>query len=229
MISRRMLEAQGMPLGGSVTRAKLGGGYVCGGGGDSSSSSSTTSNPSDRRIAAAPGSVSISGDGASSSLALTDARSDSSQAGNGMNVRTAGAVTINTLDSGAIGRAAEVANRAIDLTATSTRLASQNITELLNTTDDLAGRYATATGRALDAGLSSSRDALDFARSNDTRFMAALESLTEKTINVAQRAQSDVVGAYQNTADTTSGVRQIIMGGLVIAGIVAVAALKGKL
>lgn len=227
-ISRRQLEAAGLPIGGDfaqgLTRREAGR-VIYGGGGDSSSSSSSTSNPQDNRIAAAPGSVSVSGAGSAAQLYVTDRR----QEGAGNNIQTAGNVSITQLDGGAITAARSISERAIDLTATSTRLASQNITELLNTADDLAGRYATATGRALDVATSSTADALDFARSNDARFVSALEALTDKTISVAQRAQSDVVGAYQNSADTTSGVRQIVMGGLVIAGIVAVAALKGKL
>ena len=224
-ISRRKLEQHGEPFGDCATRKKFGGGYCCGVGGDSSSSS--TSNPSDRRIAAAPSSVSVSGDGSSVGLQMTS--TNKTKSGNGVNVDAGGNVSVTSIDAGAIGAGVTIARDAIDLATTGTRLANQNITEVLGTVDDLSGKYTRATGDALNAGIQSSRDALDFARSNDARFVAALESLTNKTITVAQRAQSDVVGAYQNSADTTSGVRQIVMGGLVIAGIVAVAALKGKL
>ena len=51
MTSRRELYAHGEPFGDSATRAKLGGGYICGGGGDSSSSNTqtTTTNQYDMR------------------------------------------------------------------------------------------------------------------------------------------------------------------------------------
>lgn len=52
-VSRRQLYALGEPLGDSATRAKPGGGYVCGGGGDSKSSQSTTNN--DNRVAVQDG------------------------------------------------------------------------------------------------------------------------------------------------------------------------------
>lgn len=51
--SKRELYAAGMPLGESVTRAKLGGGYVCGGGGGSSSKQSSSNY--DNRVAVQDG------------------------------------------------------------------------------------------------------------------------------------------------------------------------------
>lgn len=51
--SRRQLYALGEPLGDSATRAKPGGGYVCGGGGDSESRQTTTNN--DNRVAVQDG------------------------------------------------------------------------------------------------------------------------------------------------------------------------------
>jgi len=51
--SRRQLYALGEPLGDSATRAKPGGGYVCGGGGGSRSSQ--TSNNYDQRVAVQDG------------------------------------------------------------------------------------------------------------------------------------------------------------------------------
>lgn len=62
MTTRQKLYAMGETLGESVTRRKLGGGYVCGGGGGGSSSSSTssTTNNTDNRIAVQDG-VGVSG------------------------------------------------------------------------------------------------------------------------------------------------------------------------
>lgn len=51
--SKRQLYELGMPLGESVTRAKLGGGYVCGGGGGSSSSQASSNY--DNRVAVQDG------------------------------------------------------------------------------------------------------------------------------------------------------------------------------
>lgn len=50
-ISRRDLYAAGEPLGDGATRAKVGGGVVCGFGGDSSSASTSTTNNFDNRTA----------------------------------------------------------------------------------------------------------------------------------------------------------------------------------
>lgn len=56
--SKRQLYELGMPLGESVTRHKLGGGYVCGGGGDSESSQSSSNY--DQRVAVQDG-IGLSG------------------------------------------------------------------------------------------------------------------------------------------------------------------------
>lgn len=53
MTTRQKLYELGMPLGNGATRAKLGGGYVCGGGGDSESSQQ--SNTYDNRVAVQDG------------------------------------------------------------------------------------------------------------------------------------------------------------------------------
>lgn len=73
-LSRRELYAAGEPLGECVTRAKLGGGYVCGGGGggSSSSSSSSTTNNTDKRQAVGDGGLAVSADSSSVSVNVTD-------------------------------------------------------------------------------------------------------------------------------------------------------------
>lgn len=63
--SRRQLEQLGEPLGEAVTRAKLGGGYLCGGGGGGGASSSdNTTNNVDKRLAVDSG-AGITGDNSS--------------------------------------------------------------------------------------------------------------------------------------------------------------------
>lgn len=95
MTSRRELYAHGEPFGDSATRAKLGGGYVCGGGGDSSSSSSQTTNYNqyDQR-------------------SITDARQN--------NETTNTTTTINALDGGAIDASKSIALAGIANNATNT-------------------------------------------------------------------------------------------------------------
>lgn len=78
-ISRRDLYAAGEPLGDSVTRAKLGGGYVCGFGGSSKSSNASTTQNYDNRVAV--------------------------QGGVGLANSNGNAVTINTMDGGIVARA----------------------------------------------------------------------------------------------------------------------------
>lgn len=63
-LSRRDLEAAGLPIG-DMTRPKLGGGYCChGGGGGSSSSNATTTTSTDKRMVVDQG-IGISSDSSS--------------------------------------------------------------------------------------------------------------------------------------------------------------------
>lgn len=96
MTSRRDLYALGEPFGDSATRAKPGGGYVCGGGGDSSSAStqSTTNISNDRRQVVDTGSIGISSDSSS--------------------------VSITSLDQGAIAGAREISLAALTSNSTNT-------------------------------------------------------------------------------------------------------------
>lgn len=98
-ISRRELYAAGEPLGECVTRAKPGGGYVCGGGGgggntSSKSDTSNTTNNTDRRQVVDGGSVGVSGDGNN--------------------------VTVQAIDAGAVKAGADIALSAIATNATNT-------------------------------------------------------------------------------------------------------------
>lgn len=71
-LSRRELYALGEPLGESVTRRKVGGGYVCGGGGGSSSSTASTTTNTDKRIAIQDG-IGISSDTSTVNVQTLDA------------------------------------------------------------------------------------------------------------------------------------------------------------
>lgn len=156
--SRRQLYAMGEPLGDSTTRAKPGGGMLCGEGGDSSSSSTqqTTTTNVDKRQVVDNGGVGVS--------------SDSSN------------VTINTLDSGAI-------NGAIDLSKSSTTQAYTGLDHLLG-----------------------------FANQ-----VLALENNSQKLIS---QSAANVGDAYKTAQDMSSGNRMLVAGGLILAGIVALNALK---
>lgn len=70
--SRRELYALGEPLGDNVTRAKLGGGYLCGGGGGSSSSTASTTTNVDKRLALEQG-IAISSDQSTVNVQALDA------------------------------------------------------------------------------------------------------------------------------------------------------------
>lgn len=130
MTSRRELYAHGEPFGDSATRAKLGGGYVCGGGGDSSSSSTqnTTTNQYDQR-------------------AITDARQT--------NTTTNTTTNITALDGGAIDASKSIALAGIANNSTNTaalfavadKLFSQTA-KTLDANTQLAGTLASGANKA---------------------------------------------------------------------------------
>lgn len=129
-MNRRELYAAGEPLGDGATRAKLGGGYVCGegGGGGKSSSEANTSTQTfntDRRQVVDGQSLGISGDG------------------------NATHVNIQTSDMGAISAAKDVALAGIANNSTNTEhlfaAAEMLFKQTANTLDhnvDLAGKLA---------------------------------------------------------------------------------------
>jgi hypothetical protein len=122
--------------------------------------------------------------------------------------------TTNTQDRRAVGAQDSVTNT------------GDNVTINASVTDQ------GAIQRAFDLATSSSAaehqtisDALGFAQANDARFMDAVAGLAKQSMDqvsaAAGKAQADVVGAYQNVADTNSGTRQLMMVGLIIVGVVA--------
>lgn len=140
--SRRHLYAHGEPLGESVTRRKLGGGYICGGGGSESSSSQSTSNV-DRRIAVQDG-IGVSGD--ANALQLTSTTN----------------TTTNVLDAGAIreafgfGRSAlstagDTFGRALDSVDVSNATLGQGYEQLLGAAEKLFDRGETLIGQTQQA------------------------------------------------------------------------------
>ena len=136
MTSRRELYAHGEPLGDSVTRKKLGGGYVCGGGGDSSSATTqnTTTNQFDQR-------------------AITDARQENTTTNTTTNTSTTNNIT--TLDTGAIeaGKSIALSGIANNSTNTANLLAvADNLfsktSEALNANTKLAATLASTANQA---------------------------------------------------------------------------------
>lgn len=115
MTTRQKLYEFGMPLGDGATRAKLGGGYVCGGGGDSESSQQ--SNTYDNRVA------------------VQDGVGLSSSNGNWIDASRTSYVTVT--DGGMVGRGLDTVDKAVkgalDSVNINNATNSENFTKLLDT------------------------------------------------------------------------------------------------
>jgi hypothetical protein len=138
-ISRRELYAHGEPLGDSVTRRKLGGGYVCGFGGSSSSRSSNTTQNFDQRTAVQDG-IGISG---SSGLDL----SGKDASGGGV-IGTGNSVTTSSVTNITDGG---IVSRALDSVDVNNATAAAGFSELLGTAERLfsgAGQLVTGAQTA---------------------------------------------------------------------------------
>lgn len=104
MTSRQKLYEFGLPLGDGATRAKLGGGFVCGGGGDSESSQQ--SNTYDNRVAVQDG-VGLS---SSDNNWINASRTNNYEATTNYTSNTTSNVTV--MDGGLIGRGLDTVDAA---------------------------------------------------------------------------------------------------------------------
>ena len=132
MTSRQKLYEFGEPLGNGATRAKLGGGYVCGGGGDSDSTQQ--SNSYDNRVAVQDG-IGLSASNGNwidaSSRTHYEATTNYSS-----NTKT----DINVTDGGLVGRGLDSVDKAVSGALDSVNMSnatnSDNFTKLLDTAGD---------------------------------------------------------------------------------------------
>lgn len=118
--SKRQLYALGMPLGESVTRTKLGGGYVCGGGGDSKSSQSTSNY--DNRVAV--------------------------QDGIGLSSSNGNTINVQTVDAEVVGKALDSVNISNALGADNFTKLLEAGKDMFNTSQGLIGQTQKAVADA---------------------------------------------------------------------------------
>jgi len=118
--SKRQLYELGMPLGESVTRHKLGGGYVCGGGGDSESSQSSSNY--DQRVAV--------------------------QDGIGLSGSSGNTISVQTVDAQIVGKALDSVNVSNALGADNFSKLLEVGKEMFNTSQGLIGQTQKAVADA---------------------------------------------------------------------------------
>jgi hypothetical protein len=147
MTTRRELYAMGEPLGDCATRAKLGGGYVCGGGGDSSSAS--TQNTSTTQI---------------DSRSITDARQENTSTTN----------NITTLDAGAIEASKSIALSGIANNATNTANLLAVADKLFTTQQKALDANTTLANSLATTSASAYKDAAGQAQGNKNLVYAGL-------------------------------------------------------
>lgn len=118
--SKRQLYAAGEPLGDSVTRAKLGGGYVCGGGGGSSSSQASSNY--DNRVAV--------------------------QDGIGLSASSGNTISVQTVDAEIVGKALDSVNIGSALGAENFSKLLDVQKEMFNSSQGLIGQTQKAVADA---------------------------------------------------------------------------------
>lgn len=213
-----------LALGLPQTPANKGGGIGMDRQSNSSSSSSTTTNTTtnvtDRRMVTDGGGAGVNGDG---NLTWN-------------NVSTTNVST----DLGAIAGAMDLAKTGIetshaDMTA-AVGLADQTFSKAVKAGTKMFGQNVDAFGRVVNANDSLFNTNSDQLSANRSTLMSGFSKLLDASKTVMQTAQDvnrnatqDVANAYTSAQTIANGQKFLVAGGLVIAGIVAITALKGKL
>ena len=200
MTTRQKLYEFGMPLGDGATRAKLGGGYVCGGGGDSSSSqaSSTT----DNRVAVQDG-VGLS---ASNGNWIDLSRTSNYEATTNYTSNTTSNVTVT--DGGLVGRGLDTVDAAFKGMLGTTSSTYDGALSTVNKT----------VGAALDSvNVNNATNAEGFAKLLDTAGSWFTQS--QGLIGQTQKSVADAYAQAQTEAKGTIDNKTIM--------VIAVAAVAG--
>ncbi|HDR9272441.1 TPA: hypothetical protein QDB24_000457 [Burkholderia vietnamiensis] len=172
---------------------------------DSSSSSAqttnTTTNVTDRRFVNDGGGAGVAGDNNAvwNSVSTTNVTTDLGAIAGAMDLAKTGIQTSHDNLTSAAGLASQTFNKAVDANAT---MFGQN-------TDQMS-----ANRSSLMDGFS--------------KLLDASKTVMQTAQDVNRTATQDVQQAYANAQEISNGQKFLVAGGLVIAGIVAVTAMKGK-
>lgn len=172
---------------------------------DSSSSSAqttnTTTNVTDRRFVNDGGGAGVAGDNNAvwNSVSTTNVTTDLGAIAGAMDLAKTGIQTSHDNLTSAAGLASQTFNKAVDANTT---MFGQNNDQM-------------------SANRSSLMDGFD-------KLLAASNTVMQTAQDVNRTATQDVQQGYANAQEISNGQKFLVAGGLVIAGIVAVTAMKGK-
>ena len=142
--SRRELYALGEPLGDSATRAKPGGGYVCGGGGSSKSSQATSNY--DQRVAVQDG-IGLSGS-------------------SGNIIQTSSNTHYTVTDGGIVGRGLDTVDKTVKSALDAINVSSANNADGFSKLLDIAGDMFTTSQGLIGQTQKSVADAYSMAKTD---------------------------------------------------------------
>ncbi|MGU8077832.1 hypothetical protein [Burkholderia pyrrocinia] len=167
----------------------------------SNPSTTTTTNVTDRRFVNDGGGAGVSGDNNSvwNSVSTTNVTTDLGAIAGAMDLARTGIQTAHDDMTTAAGLASQTFNKAVDANET---MFGQN-------TDQMS-----ANRSSLMDGFS--------------KLLDASKTVMQTAQDVNRTATQDVQQAYANAQEISNGQKFLVAGGLVIAGIVAVTAMKGK-
>ncbi|WP_175887928.1 hypothetical protein [Burkholderia contaminans] len=220
---------------------------------DSSSSSAqttnTTTNVTDRRFVNDGGGAGVAGDNNAvwNSVSTTNVSTDLGAIAGAMDLAKTGIQTAHEDMTTAAGLASQTFNKATDANAA---MFGQNA-DLFRSNQDVFGNVVSSNqsmfGRVVDTSndqfnkVVNANDSLftvnnDQLSANRSTLMDGFNKLLDASKTVMQTAQdvnrtatSDVQQAYANAQEISNGQKFLVAGGLVMAGIVAITAMKGKL
>ena len=194
---------------------------------DSSSSSAqttntttnTTTNVTDRRFVNDGGGAGVAGDNNNvwNSVSTTNVTTDLGAIAGAMDLAKTGIQTTHDNLTTAAGLANQTFNKAVDANQSMFSQNTDTFGRVVNANDNL---FATNADQ-LSANRSTLMDGF-------SKLLDASKSVMQTAQDVNRTATQDVQQAYANAQEISNGQKFLVAGGLVIAGIVAVTAMKGK-
>ncbi|TCW87419.1 hypothetical protein C5O80_05795 [Burkholderia sp. SRS-46] len=197
---------------------------------DSQSSSAqttnTTTNVTDRRFVNDGGGAGVAGDNNAvwNSISTTNFTTDLGAIAGAMDLAKTGIQTSHNDLTTAAGLANQTFNKATDANQA---MFGQNA-DLFRSNQDAFGKVVNANDNLFTANadqLSANRSTL---MDGFSKLIDASKTVMQTAQDVNRTATQDVQQAYANAQEISNGQKFLVAGGLVIAGIVAVTAMKGK-
>ena len=198
-----------------------------GGDNQSSQTTNTTTNVTDRRFVNDGGGAGVAGDNNAvwNSVSTTNISTDLGSIAGAMDLAKTGIQTSHQDMTSALKLADQTFNKATDANVS---MFGQNA-DLFRSNQDAFGSVMNANDSLFNTNVEQMSANRSTLMDGFNKLLDASQSVMQTAQDVNRTATQDVQQAYANAQEISNGQKFLVAGGLVIAGIVAVEAMKGKL